>query len=66
MSAPQKITPDQIRWAREVMAKREDLKRQLELLPTMADIADELQCSERYLSDVIHNRARVMVIVSVA
>lgn len=65
MSAPQKITPEQIRWVRQVMAKRKDLQRQLELLQTLEDMAEQLCVSERYLREVVYLRAR-LEIVSVA
>jgi len=65
MSAPRKLTDDQIRLVRDAMAKRRDLQRQLELLPTLEAMAIELGVSDRYLREIVYNRAR-LVIVSVA
>lgn len=61
MSAPIRLTADQIRWAREIAAKRRDLQRQLELMPTLEQIAEKLEVSERYLIELVHNRARKAV-----
>jgi hypothetical protein len=58
VSAPQKLTPDQIRWAREIVAKRRDLQRQLDMYPNMQQIAEKLEVSVRYMFEVVNNRAR--------
>jgi hypothetical protein len=62
MSAPRKLTDDQIRLVRDAMAKRRDLQRQLELLPTLEAMAKEMEVSERYLREVIHGRARISLV----
>lgn len=62
MSAPQKLTDDQIRWVRQVMAKRRDLQRQLEMMPTLEEMADELHASSRYLREVVYMRARLEIV----
>lgn len=58
MPAHRKLTDTQIQWARELAAKRRDIERQLALLPTMAQAADALGCSERYLTELVAGRAR--------
>lgn len=62
MSAPQKLTQDQIRWVRQVMAKRRDLQRQLEMIHTLEMLAQELDVSSRYLREVVYNRARLEIV----
>ncbi len=64
MSAPKKLTDDQIRLVRQAMAKRRDLQRQIELHRSLEDWAEELRVSSRYLRDVVYNRARLSVVDS--
>jgi hypothetical protein len=61
---PTRLRDDQIRWAREVMAKRKEIMRQLEMYPTLEELADELNVSVRYLSEVVNNRARLSVVAA--
>jgi transcriptional regulator with XRE-family HTH domain len=61
VSAPQKLTDDQIRLARQVIAKRREVLRQLDLYPTMEQLADQMGVSVRYLSEVVNGRARLQV-----
>jgi hypothetical protein len=56
--AHRKLTADQIKWAKEVIAKRRDVLRQLSMYPTLAKLAEHLEVSPRYLSEVVNNRAR--------
>jgi transcriptional regulator with XRE-family HTH domain len=59
MSGHKKLTDDQIRLVRQAMAKRRDLQRQLDNLPTLEDMAEELRVSKRWLSEIVNGRARV-------
>lgn len=53
-----KLTDEQIRWARQVGAKRVEALRQARMYPTIAELAEQLGCSERYLRDVLAQRVR--------
>ncbi len=62
MSAPKKLTDAQIRWARELMAKRMDMLRQAQMYPTLEKLAEELDVSPRYLREIVNNKARLEVV----
>jgi hypothetical protein len=56
VSKRRKLTADQVKWARELAAKRADLKRQIALLPTMAQAAAQLGVSLSCLKNLFTNR----------
>lgn len=56
MAAQRKLTDEQIQWACSVARKRADLERQLAQLPTVADMAEGLGCTNRYLAEVLSGR----------
>ena len=63
MSAPRKLTDEQIQAFRTGMAERNALQRQLDAMLNLAQWAESLHVSERYLRDIAYNRARVTVVV---
>lgn len=60
MSARPKLTDEQIAFARYVMNRKRELLRQLGMMPTLDDLADELGCSRRYLASIVTNKVRVV------
>jgi hypothetical protein len=58
MSAPQKLTDDQVIWVRHVAATRAEMIRQLQAYPTMKMLAQQLGVCKRYLADVVKGRER--------
>ena len=58
MPAPRKLTDDQIRFARASVAKRREALKLAETLPTMAELAWQLNVTPRYLSEIVNGRAR--------
>lgn len=58
MSAPPRVPDEMVRFARQIVAKRRDLARQLKMLPTNAELAAQIGCSERWLVEVLAGRAR--------
>lgn len=60
MAAHRKLTDVQIQFARQVMAKRREALRELEMYPTLAELAGQLGVTPRYLSDVVNDKARAV------
>lgn len=60
MSAQPRITDKQIAFARYTMNRRRELRRQLEMIPTLEELAEEFECSERYLEKIVNNHARIV------
>lgn len=58
MSAPQKLTDTQIKFAREQTTKRRDVLRQAKAFPTVAKLAELLNCTPRYLQKVLAGKVR--------
>lgn len=58
MSAPVKITEAQIQLAIDVIAKRREALRTARLYPTIAVIAKQIGCTERYLQKLLAGRKR--------
>lgn len=56
MSGRRKITDAGIEWLVNIVTRRRELERQLRLLPTNAEIAAELEVSERRIAEVIRKR----------
>lgn len=59
MPAPTRISADKVAWARYIANRRREVIRQLTLLPTLEQVAEELGCSKRYLEALISNKARM-------
>jgi hypothetical protein len=59
---PTRLTDDQVRLVRQAMAKRRDLQRQLDMLPTWEGLAEQMGVSERYLREIAYDRARLKVV----
>lgn len=59
MPAPIRISADKVAWARYIANRRREVIRQLTMLPTLEDVAQELGCSKRYLESLISNKARM-------
>lgn len=60
MSARPKLTDDQIAFVRYTMNRKREILRQLKLMPTLDDLANELGCSRRYLAAIVTNKVRVV------
>jgi hypothetical protein len=60
VSAKPRITDDQIAWARHLVNRRREIERQLSLMPTLEEIAENLECSKRYLEMIVKNRVRTV------
>jgi AraC-like DNA-binding protein len=58
MSAPQRLTDEQIRFARMVVKERREALRRARMYPTLEELADALGCTPRYLTEVVNGRAR--------
>ena len=58
MSAPQKLTDTQVKFAREQIAKRREVLRQAKVYPTVAKLAELLNCTPRYLQKVLAGKVR--------
>lgn len=58
MSAKLKLTNDQIAFAIEIARQRQEARRRLDMIPTVAQLAQQLQCSERWLYEIIRGKAR--------
>lgn len=56
VSARRKLTLEQVQWAREIDAKRAELKRQLELLPSTEEVAAKLGVSASCLRNLLTAR----------
>lgn len=59
MPAPIRISADKIAWARYIANRRREVIRQLSMLPSLEQVAEELGCSKRYLESLINNKARM-------
>lgn len=60
MSAPLKISDELIAFARYTINRRREVQRQLKNMPTLDDLAEELNCSRRWLEKIINNKVRVV------
>jgi hypothetical protein len=58
MGARARIPDQMVSFARQIAAKRRDLARQLKMLPTNADLAAEIGCSERWLTKIVSGHVR--------
>jgi hypothetical protein len=58
MSARQKLTAAQIEFAREISRRRRALYRSIKMIPTNAELARELGCTERWLAKIISEKVR--------
>lgn len=56
MSAPLKLNDAQVEFALELAEKRRDALRKAKEFPTLAALAKELGCTERYLQKLIAKR----------
>lgn len=60
MSAPPKISDELVAFARYTINRRREVQRQLKSMPTLDDLAEELQCSRRWLEKIINNKVRMV------
>lgn len=58
MVAQRKLTDEQIAFARLLIRKRREVMRQARLYPTIEQLAEQLGCTPRYLTEVVSGRAR--------
>lgn len=60
MSAPRRITDDQIAWAKAQLEKRVEAERVYRMCASLDQIAKALGCAPRYLRKILDGRARKM------
>lgn len=58
MSGQQKLTDDQIKFAREQTQARRQALKLARAYPTVAELAAKLDCTPRYLQKVIAGKVR--------
>jgi hypothetical protein len=58
MSGPQKLTDEQIKFAREQTHRRRECLKLARMYPTVAELAARLQCTPRYLQKVLAGKVR--------
>lgn len=60
MSAPLKLSDEQVQFVRAIVAKRRDAAKVLREYPTNAQLAEQLDCTERYIEKISNGHARVV------
>ena len=63
MSGRRKLSDAGIDWLVDIVKRRRELERKLSLLPTNAELAAELDVSERWIAAVIRKKIRRKVFV---
>lgn len=58
MSGPQKLSDELIEHAREQTRKRREAMKAARLFPTVAELAQKLGCTPRYLQKVLAGKVR--------
>lgn len=58
MSAPIKLTKEQIQSARDIVEKRREAIGRVKVFPTIAKLAAELNCTPRYLQKILARKVR--------
>lgn len=58
MSGQQKLTDEQIKYARATTAQRRDAMKAVRMFPTVAELAAKMGCTPRYLQKVLAGKAR--------
>lgn len=58
MAGKRKVTDEEIQIARQVIAARRDALRKAALYPTLAQMAEKMRITPRYLQQLIAGKAR--------
>jgi hypothetical protein len=58
LGAPLKLTDERIRMARQIVEKRREAERLMNMYPTIEQLAWQLDVTPRYLRKVLNGKAR--------